>query len=200
MELARTKKELAEVKMERDILKKSSRVLCQGVAARYAMMKTTAASITPHLSLSRMLVVSASGYYAWVGQARRASERERKCGWSLRSRRPTSGRDRPMARNGYSVTWRSMAFGWALAASSVSGKKLGIRCKQKRRFKATTLSRHRLSVAENVLGQQFKVYRPNAVWVTDITYVPTDEGWLYLAGHKGPVYRRDRGAMPWENG
>ena len=39
MELARTKKELAEVKMERDILKKSSRVLCQGVAARYAMMK-----------------------------------------------------------------------------------------------------------------------------------------------------------------
>ena len=63
-------------------------------------------------------------------------------------------------------------------------KKLGIRCKQKRRFKATTQSRHRLSVAENVLGQQFKVYRPNAVWVTDITYVPTDEGWLYLAGHK----------------
>ena len=34
------------------------------------------------------------------------------------------------------------------------------------------------------MGQQFKVYRPNAVWVTDITYVPTDEGWLYLAGHK----------------
>ena len=63
-------------------------------------------------------------------------------------------------------------------------KKLGIRCKQKRMFKATTQSRHRLSVADNVLGQQFKVYRPNAVWVTDITYVPTDEGWLYLAGHK----------------
>ena len=61
---------------------------------------------------------------------------------------------------------------------------MGIRCKQKRRFKATTQSRHRLSVAENVLGQQFKVYRPNAVWVTDITYVPTDEGWLHLAGHK----------------
>jgi putative transposase len=63
-------------------------------------------------------------------------------------------------------------------------KKLGIRCKQKRRFKATTNSRHRLPVAENLLGQEFKVYRPNAVWVSDITYVPTDEGWLYLAGHK----------------
>jgi transposase InsO family protein len=35
-----------------------------------------------------------------------------------------------------------------------------------------------------MLGQQFKVYEPNTVWVSDITYVPTDEGWLYLAGHK----------------
>jgi transposase InsO family protein len=63
-------------------------------------------------------------------------------------------------------------------------KKLGIRCKQKRKFKATTDSRHTLPVAENVLGQQFKVYEPNKVWVSDITYVPTGEGWLYLAGHK----------------
>jgi transposase InsO family protein len=63
-------------------------------------------------------------------------------------------------------------------------RKLGIRCKQKRKFKATTDSRHRLPVADNILGQQFQVYRPNTVWVSDITYVPTDEGWLYLAGHK----------------
>ena len=35
-----------------------------------------------------------------------------------------------------------------------------------------------------MLGQQFKVSQPNAVWVSDITYIPTDEGWLYLAGHK----------------
>lgn len=57
-------------------------------------------------------------------------------------------------------------------------------CKQKRKFKATTNSNHRLPVAENILGQQFKVTAPNKVWVSDITYVPTDEGWLYLAGHK----------------
>ena len=63
-------------------------------------------------------------------------------------------------------------------------KKLGIRCKQKRKFKVTTDSRHTLPVAENSLDQQFKVSRPNTVWVSDITYVPTDEGWLYLAGHK----------------
>ena len=63
-------------------------------------------------------------------------------------------------------------------------RKLGIRCKQKRKFKTTTDSKHTLPVAENILDQQFKVSRPNAVWVSDITYVPTDEGWLYVAGHK----------------
>ena len=63
-------------------------------------------------------------------------------------------------------------------------KKLGIRCKQKRKFKATTYSKHNLPVAENLLNQQFQVSEPNKVWVSDITYVPTDEGWLYLAGHK----------------
>lgn len=63
-------------------------------------------------------------------------------------------------------------------------KKLGIHCKQRRKFKATTDSKHKLPVAENALGQQFKAAGPNTVWVSDITYVRTDEGWLYLAGHK----------------
>ena len=63
-------------------------------------------------------------------------------------------------------------------------RKLGLICKQKRKYKATTDSNHKLPVANNLLKQQFKVYKPNKVWVSDITYVPTDEGWLYLAGHK----------------
>jgi transposase InsO family protein len=41
-----------------------------------------------------------------------------------------------------------------------------------------------MPVAENLLGQDFQVMGPNRVWVSDITYIPTDEGWLYLAGHK----------------
>ena len=63
-------------------------------------------------------------------------------------------------------------------------RKLGIRCRQKKKFKVTTDSGHKLPVEENLLGQDFKVYAPNKVWVSDITYVPTDEGWLYLSGHK----------------
>jgi putative transposase len=61
---------------------------------------------------------------------------------------------------------------------------LGIRCKQGKKFKVTTDSKHNHPVAENLLNQEFKATAPNQVWVTDITYIPTDEGWLYLAGHK----------------
>ena len=61
---------------------------------------------------------------------------------------------------------------------------LGLRCKQKRKFKATTDSRHALPLAPNRLNRQFTVKVPNQAWVTDITYIPTDEGWLYLAGVK----------------
>lgn len=63
-------------------------------------------------------------------------------------------------------------------------KKLGIRCKQKKKFKATTDSNHSLPVAVNLLNQKFEASAPNQVWLTDLTYIPTQEGWLYLAGHK----------------
>jgi transposase InsO family protein len=63
-------------------------------------------------------------------------------------------------------------------------KKLGIRCKQVKKFKATTDSNHTLPVAANLLDQDFTVETPDEVWVSDITYVSTDEGWLYLAAHK----------------
>lgn len=63
-------------------------------------------------------------------------------------------------------------------------KKLGLRCKQKRKFKVTTDSGHKLPVAPNVLNREFTVAAPNKAWVSDITYIHTDEGWLYLAGVK----------------
>jgi putative transposase len=63
-------------------------------------------------------------------------------------------------------------------------QKRGIRCKQVKKFKATTNSKHSLPVAENLLQQDFVAAKPNQAWVTDITYIPTGEGWLYLAGHK----------------
>lgn len=57
----------------------------------------------------------------------------------------------------------------------------GIKARGKRKFKATTDSGHGLPVAQNLLDRQFTPLAPDRVWASDITYVATDEGWLYLA-------------------
>ena len=77
-------------------------------------------------------------------------------------------------------------------------RELGIGCKQQYTFKATTHSNHDWPVVENRLGQCFDATAPNEVWHTDITYIPTEEGWLYLAGVKdqftGEIVGYARGA------
>lgn len=60
-------------------------------------------------------------------------------------------------------------------------RRLGLRALAKRKWKATTDSRHTLPVAANLLNRDFSASAPNQKWVTDITYVATKEGWLYLA-------------------
>ena len=60
----------------------------------------------------------------------------------------------------------------------------GIRCTHKKKFRVTTDSKHNLPVAPNLLNRQFVRSAPNQVWVADITYIPTGEGWLFLAAIK----------------
>jgi len=135
--------------------------------------------------LGRMLRVSHSGYYDWLGRppserAREEMRLEVEINAAHRRTRQTYGPERlqhELAEQGIRV---------GICRLKRIRKKLGIRCRQKRKFKATTDSRHKLPVAENLLGREFKVYAPDKVWLSDITYVPTDEGWLYLAGHKDP--------------
>ena len=57
----------------------------------------------------------------------------------------------------------------------------GIRARHKRRYKATTDSKHTLPIAPNLLDRNFTPEAPNQAWTSDITYIWTDEGWLYLA-------------------
>jgi putative transposase len=60
-------------------------------------------------------------------------------------------------------------------------KSMGLVVKHKRKHKVTTDSKHKLPVAENILDRQFYPTAPNQVWATDITYLWTQEGWVYLA-------------------
>jgi len=57
----------------------------------------------------------------------------------------------------------------------------GLRSITVRKYKATTNSNHPYNVYANLLEQNFQATAPNEVWMADITYIPTDEGWLYLA-------------------
>jgi putative transposase len=130
-----------------------------------------------------ILKVSKSGYYKWLHRkpSKRAQEEGRlevEIKAAHKRTRETYGPERlqhELKEQGVSV---------GICRIRRIRKKLGIRCKQRRKFKATTDSKHGLPVAENLLNQRFEATRPNEVWLSDITYIPTEEGWLYLAGHK----------------
>jgi putative transposase len=146
------------------------------------MMKTLRLKY-PIPLMSRMLDVSISGYYGWRDRPLSQHDREElrlelEIKAADRRTKQTYGAERlqcDLAEHGISV---------GVCRIKRIRTKLGIRCKQKRKFKATTYSDHGLPVAENLLNQQFQVVEPNRVWLSDITYVTTDEGWLYLASHK----------------
>jgi putative transposase len=137
----------------------------------------------PVATMCRMMGVSESGYHAWrkrppSPRARQNARLEVEIKAAHDRTRQTYGPERlqsDLADNGIRV---------GVHRIKRIRKQLGLRCRQKRRFKATTDSRHNLPVAPNLLERQFAVTAPNKAWVTDITYIPTDEGWLYLAGVK----------------
>ena len=137
----------------------------------------------PLALVCRVLGVSRSGYYGWLRRppSKRAQEDGRleiEIKAAHRRTRETFGPERlqrDLAAHGVKVG--------VLRIRRIR-KKLGIRCKQVKKFKMTTHSKHTLAVAENFLGQHFRATAPNQVWVSDLSYVATEEGWLYCAAHK----------------
>lgn len=133
--------------------------------------------------LCKILNISISSYYAWLNrQPSKRSQEEARLEVEIQAAhkrtRGVCGAEKiqqDMADNGIHA---------GICRIKRIRRKLGIYCKQKKKFKVTTDSKHKLPVAENILNQEFKAEAPNKIWVTDITYVHTDEGWLYLAGHK----------------
>lgn len=137
----------------------------------------------PVAVMCRVLEVSESGYHAWRKRpscARRQEDArlEAEIQAAHQRTRATCGQERIQA----DLSDHGVQVG--LHRIRRLRKKLDLRCKQKRKFRVTTDSRHNLPVAPNHLNRQFAVTTPNKAWVTDITYIATDEGWLYLAGVK----------------
>jgi len=130
--------------------------------------------------MCRLLGVSSSGFYAW--QKRPASDRAKadarlavEVVAAHKRSRATYGSPRVHAE----LRARGVRVGRKRVERLM--REQGIQARRKRRFRRTTDSNHANPVAPNVLARRFEPVAPNTVWVTDVTYVWTDEGWLYLA-------------------
>lgn len=133
--------------------------------------------------MAQILEVSRSGFYAWLERplSQRAWEDER-LKVAIRAAHVKARETYGVAR----LQPELKAEGFAVGRDRIARlrRAMGSYCKQKRTFKATTQSNHDWPIAENRLDQTFTAETPNEVWHTDITYIPTGEGWLYLAGVK----------------
>jgi transposase InsO family protein len=126
------------------------------------------------------LRISKSGYYAWrVRPKSKRSAANEKLDHHIRiAYKHNNGRY-----GSPRITKALNAQGIECSENRVADRmrKNGIQAKTKKRFKVTTHSTHRHPIAENLLSQDFTAQRPDQVWVSDITYLWTREGWLYLA-------------------
>jgi putative transposase len=134
----------------------------------------------PVALMCRVLEVSRAGYYA---SRRRPESGQTKANRQLAAR----------IREVYEASRRTYGSPRVYVELRVGGHKVGrhrvarlmrregLAARKKRRFRVTTQSNHSEPVARNVLARKFDVKKPNRAWAGDITYLPTAEGWLYLA-------------------
>jgi putative transposase len=142
-------------------------------------------------TLCRVVGVSVSGFYAWLraiptlqSKAEAEAELRGHIGRIFTARRRVYGSPRVHAELRREGRWHSRRRVARLM------REMGLSGHQgRRRTPRTTDSRHDLPVAPNLLDRNFTADRPDQVWLADISYIPTDEGWLYLAAIKDMVTR-----------
>jgi transposase InsO family protein len=134
----------------------------------------------PVKDLCRMLSVQRSAYYDWRAQPGKVVPPQelvlrRRMKALFAASRGSLG-SRTMMRN-----LREEGFEIGRDKTRRLMKRLGLKVKRKRKYKVTTDSKHNLPVANNVLNREFSPSAPNQAWGTDITYLWTQQGWIYLA-------------------
>ena len=129
------------------------------------------------VALCEALQVSRSGFHAWL--ARPVNARKLQLSTAIAACHASH-----QARAGApSIAADIQAQGLCVSVRTVGRimQNLGLRAKSCRKFKRTTDSSHQYGASPNLLNRAFIVSKPNQVWVGDITYIRTNEGWLYLA-------------------
>ena len=130
--------------------------------------------------MAGVLGVSRSGYYAWQDRGESARGRaNRELAEAIRGIQEKVKYRYGSPRVTEELRRAGMAVGHNRVARLMARN--GLQARPKRRFRCTTKAAESRPVAENLLARNFKVSRTNAVWASDITYIATSEGWLYLA-------------------
>jgi transposase InsO family protein len=134
----------------------------------------------PVCTLCRILKVRRSGFYAWC--KRPESERSRtdkQLSVEVRSLFKANKRRYGSPRIHEELKAQGRRVGRHRVARLM--REQGLQARRRHRFVRTTDSKHTLAVAQNLLGRNFEAAAPNQVWVGDVTFIATREGWLYLA-------------------
>ncbi|WP_198330677.1 IS3 family transposase [Psychrobacter cibarius] len=181
-EIKQLKLQLKVAEEEREIPKKGRRVLCQAQLVKYAFIKNNKPFFTI-ASMCKVLAIKPSSYYDWLSRDISDQQIHRNhCELLIRAAhsetRERYGVERLHAKlieQGHDIS---------LYMVRRIKEEYSIKCRRHKRFKVTTNSNHNKLVYHNVLDQHFDAKRPNESWVSDITYIWTNEGWLYLAGVK----------------
>ena len=173
------------------LLKKSSSVLCQAAQVKYAFLKTCLDSkligrkkLISVRKAAALLRISTSGYYQWLKVDRyhrhgvHHSDAELLC--HVRSVISRCGKQVPGVMRLYlALRQQGLSVGFKRLRRLLRSN--GIFHRYHRKYVATTDSNHNLARLPNLIDRQFNRYAINQAWCGDITYIPTDEGWLFMA-------------------
>ncbi|MCW5907219.1 MAG: IS3 family transposase [Chitinophagales bacterium] len=178
LEIARLRKALKEAELERDIFKKGRRHLHQERTVRYGFIKNHQYQF-PVVTMCKVLQVSKSGYYGWLHH--QPSKRTIFNQMLLKEIKRIHALSRQ--RYGSPRIAKVLQMQGIKASEKLVAKLMReneIRRIIRKKYKTTTDSKHDYPVAENKLNRAFLVKDRNEVWVSDLTYISTGEGWLYL--------------------
>ena len=129
--------------------------------------------------MCKVLEVSRAGYYAWRSRGPSAGKEANDRLLRLLRKLFSLHRKRYGYRRIHEVAYKEIPCGKHRVARLM--RQDGLKVPQRRAYRVTTQSKHKRPVAPNILGREFTAVAPNLTWLSDITYVPTEQGWLYLA-------------------
>jgi transposase InsO family protein len=133
--------------------------------------------------MCQVLKVSTSGYYKWLNQQSSLPSEKEKYREEIQQKISKSFHESFGTYGSPRVHDDLIDWGYTISQKTVARmmREMGLKATQKEKFVVTTDSNHDLIIYPNILNRQFSAEEPNQVWVTDITYIWTLEGWVYLA-------------------